>query len=76
MTDLWKTMSKSFFKSNWQYTITKFADILARDMMEHAQKLEEQEDIDELGISEVVDSDTNHITQSTSDDSGDTLFHR
>ena len=33
VTDLWKTMSKSFYKSNRQYTITKFADILARDQI-------------------------------------------
>ena len=78
VTDLWKTMSKSFYKSNRQYTITKFADILARDMVEYAQQLEEQEDIDELGISEVVDSTAsstlNPVTQSTSNDSGDTAI--
>ncbi len=71
-------MKKIFYKSNRQYTITKFADILARDMVEYAQQLEEQEDIDKLGISEVVystaSSTLNPITQSTSNDSGKTAI--
>ena len=79
VTDVWKSTRKSCFNSNWQYTITKFVDIVARHLIEYTYQLEDQEDIDQLSSIEAADSPftsvdpkTTTITHSSSDDSGDT----